>query len=317
MVTPVTGVLRAVWGDSDDNVWAVGDHGVVLSFDGESWGEVATCSSIGSTDLYDVHGGGGRVYALGGGHLWRIAPAPCSHVREFYCGMLVSDPCTTARALWVSPQGDYCVPVSYTWHIGLGEWEGVVIGLHGTSTNSTGNRDVWGATEDDIYAPGYGYGTETPVFHYDGTGWVEISPPVTLRRISGSSATEVFGLGGSGYVLALYNGNAWTLTEPHGINGRLWGSSSDDIHIVWGSDIAHWNGVEYTYFMPEVPTLLKSFSCAPTESGIEVVWELSETGVGMQFVVLRAVGKGNEVRIRRSKGRYSVWDTISRGCCMA
>jgi len=68
--------LNAVWGTSPDDVWAVGDAGVVLHFDGQKWSRMKI-AGLGNRrpDLYAVWapepghvwiGGQGILVALGG-----------------------------------------------------------------------------------------------------------------------------------------------------------------------------------------------------------------------------------------------------------
>ncbi|MFH2010612.1 MAG: glucosyltransferase-I, partial [bacterium] len=45
--------LNAVWGSSPENVFAVGNGGVILRFDGDAWSPLASGTEI---DLKDVHG---------------------------------------------------------------------------------------------------------------------------------------------------------------------------------------------------------------------------------------------------------------------
>jgi hypothetical protein len=57
--------LRAVWGVADASVWAVGDKGTILHWDGGSW-KAETSNT--TDDLYSVWGtGAGDVWAAGGG----------------------------------------------------------------------------------------------------------------------------------------------------------------------------------------------------------------------------------------------------------
>jgi hypothetical protein len=64
MAAPPTGALRAVWGTSPVDVYAVGEEGKVLRFDGAHWTLLAS-----PTDalLIQIWGepGVGRLYAVG------------------------------------------------------------------------------------------------------------------------------------------------------------------------------------------------------------------------------------------------------------
>jgi hypothetical protein len=63
--------LHAVWGASPTEVYAVGNDGVILTFDGVEWAS----TSVPTLRLVDVSGFGRDAIAVGGdGSLWRIAP---------------------------------------------------------------------------------------------------------------------------------------------------------------------------------------------------------------------------------------------------
>jgi hypothetical protein len=61
---PATATLRAVWGTSSADVWAVGDDATVLHYDGTSWTR-AHVAGLGARhpNLY-------AVWASAPGHVW-------------------------------------------------------------------------------------------------------------------------------------------------------------------------------------------------------------------------------------------------------
>ncbi|MFO8071135.1 MAG: hypothetical protein R6V85_04595 [Polyangia bacterium] len=64
--SPTTHDLSGVWGSSRDAVWAVGEEGTILRFDGQSWMLIEQHIPA-SPDLYGVAGSGpDRVWAVGG-----------------------------------------------------------------------------------------------------------------------------------------------------------------------------------------------------------------------------------------------------------
>ena len=68
MNTPIVnanrnGKLRSVWGSASNDVWAVGDDGIILHYNGANW---STADSGTPYRLYDIWGDGGNiVYAVG------------------------------------------------------------------------------------------------------------------------------------------------------------------------------------------------------------------------------------------------------------
>ena len=68
MSSPVTENLNDVWGPAEDNVFAVGDNGTILHFDGSDWAPMA--SGV-TADLNAVWGrSANEVYAVGDGNTW-------------------------------------------------------------------------------------------------------------------------------------------------------------------------------------------------------------------------------------------------------
>ena len=73
---PTNEALNAVWGTSASDIWAVGDAGVVLHYDGARWSRVKVAGlGVARPDLYSVWspapghvwiGGQGVVLSLGG-----------------------------------------------------------------------------------------------------------------------------------------------------------------------------------------------------------------------------------------------------------
>jgi len=67
----------------------------------------------------------------------------------------------------------------------------------------------------------------------------------------------------------------------------------------WTRDAKHYNeqfrssGHAVSYLSTVVPTLVRTYSAAYTETGIEINWDLSEAGIGMEFFVTRAEEPSN------------------------
>ena len=62
--SPITAGLRAVWGRANDDVFAVGDGGAIVHFDGAAWSVEEAQSTA---RLNDVSGEGPDVFAVGAG----------------------------------------------------------------------------------------------------------------------------------------------------------------------------------------------------------------------------------------------------------
>lgn len=89
-------------------------------------------------------------------------------------------------------------------------------------------RDVWGSSENDVYAVG-DYGT---VIHYDGTTWSPVTSGTTLDLfgIWGSSKNNIFAVGREGLILRYKEGSDDNNTDTCPFLVSL--DSTDDIKLL-------------------------------------------------------------------------------------
>ncbi len=208
--------LRGVWGSTHDDVFAVGERGTILHYDGSSaWAEMDSSTT---RDLKDIWGSTPNdVFAVGScgtilhydGNTW--APMD-SGTTEWICGVCGS-----------APNDVFAV----------GGW-GTILHYDGSawSTMDSGTTQslsgVWGSASDDVFAPGYN-GT---ILHYDGSAWSTMDSGTTynLNDVWGSAHGDVFAVGCSGTILH-YDGSTWTPMDS-GTTQHIrdvWGSAHDDV----------------------------------------------------------------------------------------
>jgi photosystem II stability/assembly factor-like uncharacterized protein len=235
MTHPTTSGLYGVWGSSPGDVFAVGDAGTILHYDG-TW---STMSPLSAT-LLNVWGSSDNdVFAVG--MLGAIL---------HYDGTWSAMSSLTTNNLW-SVWGS---SASDVFAVGEG---GTILHYEGSGSTwstmpniPTTNElhSVWGSGPDDVFAVGGG-GT---ILHYDGNGstWSampNIPTTDTLHSVWGSSATDVFAVGNGGTILHYDgNGSTWstmpnipTSNELHSV----WGSSASDVFAVgWPDAILHYSG---------------------------------------------------------------------------
>ena len=182
--------LRAVWGSSSSDVWAVGDHGTILHYSGNGWIDVSLTGPSFPT-LFGV---------------WGTSPS-----NRFYVG----------------EAGNILQVDGNTW-----SWITV-----GTDTL----YDIWGSSASDVYAVG-DHGT---ILHFDGSTWSPINSAtsVMLMDVWGSSSSDIFAVGDYGTILHYNTSTGISLGSYGSTLWSLWGSSLYDIYSV-GSDgtILHYNG---------------------------------------------------------------------------
>jgi hypothetical protein len=117
--------------------------------------------------------------------------------------------------------------------------------------------DIWGSSENDIYAGGYpnGGGFSGRLYHYDGVAWSPVqmsSHPIT--NIWGTSATNVYIAGFSGVMH--YNGNVWQLVRT-GFFFGIWGLGTNNVYAVGSSGkIDHYDGTTWSSMQSGVSNVL-------------------------------------------------------------
>jgi hypothetical protein len=94
---PTSNYLRAVWAAAPNDVWAVGDSGAIIHFDGNDW----TSSPSGVTQhLYAITGAGNTLWAAGTGGVILRKVGSGSWTTE------VSGTSRTIHSLWATSAGD-------------------------------------------------------------------------------------------------------------------------------------------------------------------------------------------------------------------
>lgn len=180
--------LRGVWGSSASNVFAVGDSGVVLRFNGTSWTRMTTGTTA---QLNDVWGSGASdVYAVTAtGRLMRFNGTSWSFVSGVQApGAL--------RAVWGSASNN-------VYAVGDG---GIMYRYNGSSWSRIRlpTREVlyavWGSGASNVYAAGGG----GALYRYTGTAWVPEKAHNGNSLIQGfwgtSTGTDLFAAGAGGAV---------------------------------------------------------------------------------------------------------------------
>lgn len=187
--------LRCLWGFSTRDVLAGGAGGVILHWDGVTW----SAMNSGTSD---------EVVALWGS-------SPCNVWAVAYSSVLHWDG-QNWSVVYTDPDGHDLHDV---W--GLGPEEVYVVGRHGILLRWDGTRwqdifdldynlnGVWASASNDLHV----VGSLDParMFHWDGTRWEEtLGGQWSLKCIWGVSAQEVYCSGG---VLFRWNGTHWIWEE--------------------------------------------------------------------------------------------------------
>lgn len=273
--------MSAIWGDSANNIYIVGDwgdvsNGSIYHYDGKKWKGISFQSSSGGVrypypDLSAIYGfSNSDIYAVGDYGAFNGNPP----TNILHYGSII--------------------------HYDGTQWRDVSI-----DKKETFMRDIWGANSIDIWA----CGQMGALYHFTGSDWKRIpwDTTIDLMRVKGFASNDVFmtayknlshpdTLGSYRDYIFHWNGLAWTMLDSteeahneikfglfllpldhhtlysswsgvwHSTNGILWendflsdgpmslgGSSTKNIFAI-GFDycILHWNGVDWK----EVPSLI-------------------------------------------------------------
>lgn len=204
------GSLHGVWGSGARDVWAVGEAGFILHWDGERWSQETRMPAGFTSTLQDVWGSSAQ-------DVWAVGQAGAIlHFNglEWQLVEVASPPFCSA---------DLC----------LG-----------------GLRALWGSSATDVWAVGSSHQGQGVVSHWDGTRWSHAvqSGSGRFQGIWGRGATDVWAGGVS--QLLHWNGRAWevsaTGTPTSSVPTSLWGAAAND---VWGVNLAgelhHWDGTRW------------------------------------------------------------------------
>lgn len=267
--------LRAVWGTGPADVWAAGDKGTILHFNGQAWApspsgtdeDLTAIVGTGPANVYVAGVKGGILHwdgkgwrqVSGGGEttlvdMWLSGPddvwavgidndAEGAYLRRWNGTKWESQSIPGASSLWgVGGTGPTDV-----WMVG-GDRKGEGFVIHGDGKHFDTNgykgppaRAVWTARPGDAWvAPSQG-----PLQHWNGTAWAPA--PATdgsWYRMGGSGPDDVWAVGLNGLTAHLHAGT-WT-TPATATTQLVWSVWSTSPTSAWavgnGGTGLLWNG---------------------------------------------------------------------------
>jgi hypothetical protein len=211
---------NAVSGTSPDDVWAVGDGGIIAHRDGDGWSEVG---SPVETELMSVFASADDVWAVGadGVVLRRGATGGFEPVDSGTSDNLYAVWGASPADVWIGGDGGTLLH----WYDDS---------LHAVDSGTTvGLRGLHGSGPDDVWA----VGTGGVILHRTAGGWASETSPTdyALGSVHASSASEAYAVSSHGELLA-WDGEAWALSlrafaarfrAVHGAGGQMWVADSD------------------------------------------------------------------------------------------
>jgi hypothetical protein len=241
--TPVNNyTLYALWGTSDADVYAAGNLGKLIHYNGTLWSAVTSGTLL---PLYGLWGTASTdVYAVGG----NTAQGTILHYGGGTWVTLVSNAASVLRAVWGSSSTDiYVVGESgLILHSGGAGNDWTVV----TSPTAQDLFSIWSSSATNVYAGG----AAGNLFHYNGASWNSLAGTFVfptaedIRALWGSSASDIYAAGNAGQIL-YYDGTAWAdVANPATLNLYcLWGSSSTDVFAAGqGGKVYHYDGTAWS-----------------------------------------------------------------------
>ncbi|MCP4347765.1 MAG: hypothetical protein GY795_19870 [Desulfobacterales bacterium] len=307
METNTNNNLRDIWGNSGTDIFAVGEKGTILHYDGSTW---TTMASNSYNYLRSVWGcSGNNVFAVG-------ENGTILHYNGTDWTKMVSTTSDNLEGVWGS-SGNDVFAVSK---------EGSIFHYNGNTWTQMPQAtlcplyDIWGTSSDNVFAVG-GTWNSFVILHYDGSAWTQM--PVSASDVPyslwGTSENNVFAVGNSGAILH-YGGREWqkmeTVSSDYlrsvwgtsgnnvfavGVNGTVlqyngatWrqmpAGSSKDLYGIWGSaeiDVfAVGNSGTILHYSPPILSVSPDTVQVPAASG-ETPFEVSNTGTGaMEWIAI-------------------------------
>jgi hypothetical protein len=221
--TPQGETLRAVWSATPNDVWGVGDGGVVLHYDGKNFRAEHVDAH---TDLLAIHGSAANdVWAVGKGGLVLHYDGSAWSKNDLSS---VIDASGAGRGVLY---GVFAAAPNAVWAVGHTGVNALIIHYDGEKWSSQPLmaatpqvlRAIWGFSADKLWAVGDG----GVIRVYDGTQWIADKSPTggALNAIHGLAAHDVWAVGAGGTAVH-WNGTTWTNANM-GLSGALFSLQVD------------------------------------------------------------------------------------------
>ncbi|MEW5735642.1 MAG: glycosyl hydrolase [Thermodesulfobacteriota bacterium] len=262
--------INAIWGSSDQDIFAVGDQGTILHYDGSAWTGMTTKTPY---NLYGVWGSAPNdVWAVGGAPpptgmetwhniilhydgtkwtatnpsqpftLYGVWGADADHVWAVGAAGLILFWNGMSWAQQASGTGVYLYGIGgYSGQGGSGTFAvgqaGTILQYANGNWTSSALADgaplnaVWCADGDDAYAASY----DGMIYHYNGTSWdagTNVNNSQSLYALCGTGPDDVYAAGVQGGIFH-NDGSGWT---------KVWGLNSQYLYSAFSS------GSGTTYF---------------------------------------------------------------------
>ncbi|MDJ0766226.1 MAG: hypothetical protein QNJ97_24805 [Myxococcota bacterium] len=236
-------VINDLWGNHPDNLFAVGEHGLVLQKGHKGWRSV----DVGiSSNLNSIGGVSGKeVFAVGnGGTILRYGCDPSEEdtgMDTYDCQILLTESGIEFYGIWgASPSDLFIFSTVGVWRV----TDEVNVDLIWPKTEPGSQNGIWGESIANVFSVGHDSDAGiVRVVRCNGNDCakMEVDIPGVLWDVHGFSATDVYAVGygpkgpGERQALAVH-WDGYTWQDMHvGIDGWLkaiWGTSPNNIYAV-------------------------------------------------------------------------------------
>lgn len=248
---PSAHTINGMWGNSESDVFTVGDAGTILHYDGKSWSKMQSNTE---TRLNAVWGSSGKdIYAVGDqftilhydGSAWVNISKRFKDIFDLY-----SYPISFTDVWGTSESDVYIAGSSILLHYNGSVWFNLVYDQPDTGEiyrrlSNTLISSVCGRSPSEVY-----FGSPQYLYKYDGANYTLIDlaiPGFICTKIWTCPDSGLYAIGSTGVngVFLRYDGTSWTtLSDQHGLFYAIWGTSDANIFIAGDYGLYHYNGVD-------------------------------------------------------------------------
>ena len=263
--------LYSVWGAADNEVFAGGDGGKIVFYDGYGWtdrspgmGITYTYRGIWGTSASDVFAVAGPYIVHWDGSDWSLMTNVGSGAGDL-------------RSVWGSAGNDVFAVGrgAKVFHYDGSQWSVIFDGGIDYSLDA-----IWGRAADEVYAFGGMYPLRA--LRYNGTSWNSITAPTNLEAYAAAgTGAGVFIAGENGQLLK-YDGTVWLRFNRFCAQeyAGIWGSSAVDVYVIGHDPLSpvdenyranlHFDGNAWTVFtMPSASSAIWGSSATDVFIGSE------------------------------------------------
>ncbi len=234
--------LSGVWAAGPTDVFAVGERGLVLRFNGKEWKVQRAGVITSSSGPFPVLR---AIWGTSATSIYVVGNTPPMHFNGKQWQAIKTGDTHTHADVWGTSDTDVFV---------VGE-AGTILHFDGTSWNkqksgtTTTLLGVWGTGSSDVWAVGW-FGT---ILHFDGTSWKKQQTPsssYSLQDVCGTSSTNVFAVGSSystsGTILR-YDGKTWKTQLNNKYSGSaVYCAGPSAVYVASGSQLLLHDGSKWT-----------------------------------------------------------------------